>query len=136
MMAFLSACCTKVGCPASDRMEVVIEGLNATDTPGVKVFSYVRNSGFSQPADSFSTRVYNSSYRESNRFFLPATMTYANDLRILIDSTAKVYEITDFVLEKSVCNHCIGVRDEYRTDPKSHLLNGIRVESGTIYINR
>lgn len=113
-----------------------MSGLDTTGRVGVRVYSYAANTGFLKAKDSFYTQAYYVSYNNQDRFELPATMTHKDDLRILLDSPAQVFEVSGFVMDRAVCNHCYGSPDEYYFYIKSYLLNGKRVESRQIVISK
>lgn len=111
----LTSCCHKKGCIQEDSFSSLhFYGFShKEELDSVKLYQYFKNTGFALAIDSITMRhevdSTNQYYSVSAEYVLSTDFDY----KIKVKGLEKEYQLSDFKIEKSVCNACISGNDYY-----------------------
>jgi hypothetical protein len=129
------ACCTKKDCEdAGVISEIEFYNFSQHDVDTIIVYSYIKNTNFAIPIDSFTTQRCEGS--GDPYYAYTGILSFDKDYRIVLAGTGQAFTVSSIETEKHGCNTCFPYRPEsdYYIRMKSYLLNGQTKEGQRIQI--
>lgn len=127
---FLASCCTKKNCNSDEEIEeMYLKNFTAEQVDTIRIFAYVRNTGYTQVVDSLTVAGEPSDGRYVLR--LHSFFSIHRDYKLRIPATGVTYTLSGFETSSEKCNFCFFTRDTY---PRlaAYWMNGNRINSTRI----